>query len=167
MATTTGVDLTTKVYQVFIKTTPEAIWEAITNPDWTEKYGYAGRTEYSPDLRVGATFRNLASPEFQQAGMPAVVVDGTVLEVDRPRRLVQTWRFLWSEEIKAEGPTTLTYEIADQGNGICKLTLTHELGDAPLTTAQVNGEIEGAGGGWPYVLSDIKSLLETGKALHV
>jgi uncharacterized protein YndB with AHSA1/START domain len=167
MTTATGADAITKVYQVFIKTTPEAIWEAITNPDWTEKYGYSGRTEYSPDLRVGATFRNLASPEFQQAGMPEVVVDGTVLEADPPRRLVQTWRFLWSDEIKAEGPTTLTYEISDQGNGICKLTLTHVLENAPLTTAQIVGEIEGAGGGWPYVLSDIKSLLETGKALHV
>jgi len=166
MAATTGVDVVTKVYQVYIKATPESIWDAITKPEWTEKYGYSGRAEYTPDLSPGATFRSLASDEFQQAGMPEVVVDGTVLEADPPRRLVQTWRFLWNEEVRSEGPTTVTFELADQGNGITKLTLTHVLENAPVTTAQIAGEIEGAGGGWAYVLSDIKSLLETGHALH-
>jgi len=155
----------TKVYQIFIKATPEAIWDAITKPDWTEKYGYQGRSEY--DLRPGGPFRSVAREDMQAAGMPAVVVDGTVIEADPPRRLVQTWRFLWTDEIKAEGPTTLTYEIRDTGGGVSQLTLTHELENAPLTTAQISGEVPNAGGGWAYVLSDIKTLLETGTCLTV
>jgi uncharacterized protein YndB with AHSA1/START domain len=97
-------------------------------------------------------------------GMPAVVVDGEVIEADPPHKLVQTWRFLWDDEIKAEGPTKVTFEIAEH-EGISQLTVTHELDNAPLTAAQLAGEVEGAGGGWAYVLSDLKSLLETGKAM--
>jgi uncharacterized protein YndB with AHSA1/START domain len=155
---------TTQVYAVWIRATPEQIWEAITSPQWTEKYGYGGRAEY--DLRPGGTFRSTASEELQSYGMPPVVVDGEVIEVDPPRRLVQTWRFLWSDEIKAEGPTRLTYELTPGPEGVTKLTVTHELEHAPLTAAQLAGEIEGAGGGWSYVLSDLKTLLETGTTLE-
>jgi uncharacterized protein YndB with AHSA1/START domain len=155
---------TTEVYRVFIKATPEAIWEAITNPDWTERYGYGGRSEF--DLRPGGAYRATANEELQAMGMPAVVVDGEVVEADPPRKLVHTWRFLWSE-LAAEGPTRVTFEIGDSDNGVSSLTVTHELENAPQTAAQLAGEIEGAGGGWPYVLSDLKTLLETGKALEV
>jgi uncharacterized protein YndB with AHSA1/START domain len=155
----------TQVYRVFIKATPEAIWEAITNPDWTERYGYGGRSEF--DLRPGGAYRATANEELQAMGMPAVVVDGEVVEADPPRKLVHTWRFLWSEEVAAEGPTRVTFEIGDSGNGVSSLTVTHELENAPQTAAQLAGEIEGAGGGWAYVLSDLKTLLETGKALEV
>jgi len=165
MATSTKVDTVMKVYQVFIKATPDAIWAAITDPEWTQRYGYQGRSEY--DLRAGGSFRNVADEQQQAAGMPAVVVDGTVIEANPPHRLVQTWRFLWSEDVKAEGPTTLTYEIEDAGNGVSKLTVTHELENAPVTTAQISGEIPNAGGGWAYVLSDLKTLLETGSCLTV
>jgi uncharacterized protein YndB with AHSA1/START domain len=156
---------TTQVYRVFIKATPEAIWEAITDPSWTERYGYGGHTEV--DLRPGGAYRVTANEQLQAMGMPAVVIDGEVVEADPPRKLVHTWRFLWSEEIAAEGPTRVTYEIGDSGNGVSSLTVTHEFENAPQTAAQVGGEIEEAGGGWAYVLSDLKSLLETGKALEV
>jgi uncharacterized protein YndB with AHSA1/START domain len=156
---------TTQVYRVFIKATPEAIWEAITDPDWTERYGYGGRSAF--DLRPGGAYRATANEQLQAMGMPAVVVDGEVIEADPPRRLVHTWRFLWSDEIAAEGPTRVTFEIGYSGNGVSSLTATHELENAPQTAAQLAGEIEGAGGGWAYVLSDLKSLLETGKALEV
>ena len=98
-------------------------------------------------------------------GMPEVVVDGEVIEADPPRKLVQTWRFLWDEEIKAEGPTRVTFDIEEGEAGVCRLTVTHELENAPRTAAQLAGEIEGAGGGWPFVLSDLKTLLETGESL--
>jgi uncharacterized protein YndB with AHSA1/START domain len=156
---------TTQVYRVFIKASPQAIWEAITNPDWTERYGYGGRSEV--DLRPGGGYRATANEELQAMGMPAVVVDGEVIEADPPRKLVHTWRFVWSEEIAAEGPTRVTYDIDDAGNGVSSLTVTHELENAPQTAAQVGGQIEGAGGGWAYVLSDLKTLLETGEALEV
>ena len=155
---------TTQVYAVWIKATPEQIWQAITDPEWSEKYGYHGRNEY--ELRAGGSFRSTANEELQAMGMPAVVVDGQVIEADPPRRLVQTWRFLWSDEIKAEGPTRLTYELTPGPDGVTKLTLTHELENAPETAAQLAGEIPDAGGGWAYVLSDLKTLLETGRTLE-
>jgi uncharacterized protein YndB with AHSA1/START domain len=99
--------------------------------------------------------------------MPEEVVDGKVLEVDPPHRLVHTWRFLWSEDIAAEGPTPVAFDIKELGNGVSSLTVTHELENAPQTAAMTSGEDEGAGGGWAYILSDLKSLLETGNALEV
>jgi uncharacterized protein YndB with AHSA1/START domain len=154
---------TTQVYQVFIRATPEAIWDALTKPEWTQRYGYRGIRDY--DLRPGGRFRGLASEEFQAMGMPEVVVDGEVIEADPPRRLVHSWRFLYSDEVKAEGPTRITFEVSGGETGVCRLTVTHELENAPLTAAQSAGEIEGAGGGWPFVLSDLKTLLETGESL--
>ena len=156
---------TTQVYRVYIKATPEAIWDAITKPEWTERYGYNGRAEY--DLRRGGAYKATASEELQAMGMPEVLVDGEVIEADPPRKLVHSWRFLWSEEIAAEGPTRVTFEIAEFGGDVTKLTVTHELENAPQTAAQLAGEIEGAGGGWSYVLSDLKTLLETGEPLEV
>ncbi len=156
---------TTQMYRVFIKATPEAIWEAITNPEWSARYGYGGMNQY--ELRPGGRFIAKASPELLAVGMPEEVVDGQVIEADPPRRLVHTWRFLWSEEIAAEGPTQVAFDIKELGNGVCSLTVTHELENAPQTAEMLAGEIEGAGGGWAYVLSDLKSLLETGKALEV
>jgi uncharacterized protein YndB with AHSA1/START domain len=159
----TATTTITQVNEVYIRATAQAIWDAITQPDWTERYGYACRSDY--DLRPGGEFHSVAGPEMQAMGMPEQVVDGEVIESDPPRRLVQTWRFLWSDEIKAEGPKRLTYEITESIPGVCKLTITHELDNAPLTEEMVSGRIPNAGGGWAYVLSDLKSLLETGQAL--
>ena len=148
-----------QINRIYIRATPQAIWDAITQPDWTEKYGYGGRADF--DLRAGGAFRIVASAEMQQAGMPEVVVDGEVLEADPPNRLVQTWRAGWD----AEPATRLTYTIAEKGKGISCLTVTHELDGAPNTAAMVGGSVEGAGGGWAEVLSDLKTLLETGTSM--
>jgi uncharacterized protein YndB with AHSA1/START domain len=153
---------TTQVYRVFIDAKPQAVWDAITRPEWSQQYGYRSINHY--DLRPGGRYEGRATEEFQAMGMPAVVVDGEIIEVDPPRKLVHTWRFLWDDEIKAEGPTRVTFEI-EEVDGVSQLTVTHELENAPQTAAQLAGEIEGAGGGWAYVLSDLKSLLETGKAM--
>ena len=100
--------------------------------------------------------------------MPEVVVDGEVLEADPPRKLVQTWRFLWDEEIAAEGPTRVTFDIEEDDGGVTRLTVTHELENAPRTAAQLAGvgRIHEGGGGWSWILSDLKTLLETGAALE-
>ena len=153
----------TQVYRVFIKATPEAIWDAITKPEWSQRYGYQSINEY--DLRPGGAFRGHATEQMQSFGMPPTVVDGEVIEVDPPHRLVQTWRFLWSDEVKAEGPTRLTYDIAPGQGGVTSLTVTHEVVGGTETAAMLAGEVANAGGGWAYVLSDLKSLLETGSAL--
>ena len=98
-----------QVYRVWIRATAEAIWEAITSPEWSDRYGYGGTVEY--DLRPGGAYRTLASAEMKSFGAPDVVVDGEVLEADPPHRLVQTWRMLMDPDNEPEGFTTLTYEI--------------------------------------------------------
>jgi uncharacterized protein YndB with AHSA1/START domain len=158
--TATNTSVTTQVYRVYIKATPEAIWDAITKPEWTERYGYGGRVEF--DLRPGGAYRVIASAEMQASGMPEVAVDGEVVEADPPHKLVQTWRAGWA----TEPATRLTYEIEGQEGGISCLTVTHDLTGAPNTADMVGGAVEGAGGGWAEVLSDLKTLLETGHSLH-
>ena len=152
----------TQVYRIYIKASAQAIWDAITKPEWTERYGYTGLVDY--DLRPGGAYRALASEEFLAAGSPEVVVDGEVIEADPPRRLVQTWRMLMDEAMVAEGFTRLTYEIEPSRDDITKLTLIHELEGAPRLAHLLSGGMEdrGAGGGWSYVLSSLKTLLETG-----
>jgi uncharacterized protein YndB with AHSA1/START domain len=162
MTSMTETDVTTQVFQVFIKATPEAIWQAITDPEWNKKYGYPGHSEY--DLRPGGSFRGVSSPEMLAAGVPEVGVDGEVVEADPPYRLVQTWRFLFTPETEAEGFTRVTWETHEELNGITRLTVTHELEGAPQTALQVAGRapLEEGGGGWALILSDLKTLLETG-----
>lgn len=162
---TTSTTGTTQVHQVYIKATPQAIWDAVTKPEWTERYGYRGRAEYHPQVRAGASYRAIADEELQKLGMPEVVVTGEVIEADPPRKLVQTWQALWEP---VEGVTRLTYEIEEGDGGVTKLTVTHELEAAPEVAKQVGGEFEsqGAGGGWSQVLSDLKTLLETGEGLY-
>jgi len=171
MSTEADTMVTTQVYRVYIKTSPQAIWDAITDPGWTERYGYGGRSEY--DLRPGGAYRALASEAMKKAGAemgfptPDVVVDGEVIEANAPHKLVQTWRMLMDEGMAAEGFTRLTYEIAEGKGGVSKLTVTHELEGAPKLALLLSGGMEdvGAGGGWSWVLSDLKTLLETGARL--
>jgi len=151
---------TVQIQRVYIKASAQSVWDAITKPEFTERYGYGGRVEF--DLRPGGAFRAVANEEMQAAGMPEVVVDGEVVEADPPRKLVQTWRALWN----GEGFTRLTYDIDEREGGVTCLTVTHDLTGAPETAAMVGGSVEGAGGGWAEVLSDLKTLLETGKSLN-
>jgi uncharacterized protein YndB with AHSA1/START domain len=155
---------TTQIHRIYIQATPEAIWEAITSPEWSRKYGYGGSVDF--DLRTGGAFRVHASEEFLAAGSPEIVVDGEVIEADPPRKLVQTWRMLMDPELQSEGFTRLTYEIEPSQYGT-KLTVIHDLEGAPRLAALVDGKLEaqGAGGGWAWVLSDLKSVLETGHRL--
>jgi uncharacterized protein YndB with AHSA1/START domain len=154
------------VYRVYIKATPEAIWDAITKPEWTEKYGYGGLASY--DLRPGGRY-SVAPGAAMRAygGVPDVIVDGEVIEADPPRKLVQTFRMLMDPEMAEEGFTRLTHEIDVIQGGASRLTVIHELENAPKLAAVVAGEQEdqGAGGGWSWILSDLKSLLETGTPL--
>jgi len=165
MTTMTETTVTTQVYRVYIKATPQAIWDAITKPEWSQKYGYGGIVEY--DLRPGGKYRGLASESMRSSGAPEVAVDGEVVEVDPPHKLVQTWRMLMDDGMAAEGFTRLTHEIEPVGEGVTKLTLIHDLTGAPRLQLLLSGgmESEGAGGGWSWVLSDLKSLLETGSTL--
>jgi uncharacterized protein YndB with AHSA1/START domain len=167
MTTTTETAVTTQVHRVYINATPEAIWEAITSPEWTAKYGYHAISEY--DLKPGGKYRAVAPPEMQAMGMPEQLLDGEVIEADPPRKLVQTWHALWDEGVAAEQPTRVTWDIEEDDGGITRLTVTHELEGAPIHAEQVASEakLREGGGGWSWILSDLKTLLETGKSLEV
>jgi uncharacterized protein YndB with AHSA1/START domain len=164
MSTKIETGVTTQVSRVYIKASPKAISDAITNPEWNERYGYPGRSEY--DLRPGGAFRAVAPPDAVAMGMPEIVADGEVVEADPPRRLVQTWRFLY-EPLVSEGFSRLTWDIEEDDGGVTRLTVTHELEKAPMTAEQVASvaRIFEGGGGWTMILSDLKSLLETGSPM--
>jgi len=156
-----GTTSDTQVYRIYINAPAEKVWEAITTSEWTNQYGYGGDVEI--ELRPGGAYRNIADEEMRQAGMPEVVVSGEVIEADPPRLLKLSWDAAWIDE----PATTLTYEIAGFEGGPTCLTLTHEVADAPETAAQVagGGNPEQGGGGWPWVLSGLKTVLETGSRM--
>jgi uncharacterized protein YndB with AHSA1/START domain len=160
---------TTQVYKIWIKASREKIWAAIVDPEWNRRYGYAAPSYF--DLQPGGSFRStpnegmLAHAEQHGYPMPEVIADGEVLEADPPRLLVQTWRLMMDPTTAAEPFSTVTYLIEEVKSqpGTCKLTVTHDLAGAPATAAIVSGIDEpGAGGGWAWILSDLKSLVETG-----
>lgn len=124
---------------------------------------FALGSEY--DLRPGGAFRAIAPPDAQAMGMPEALADGEVVEVDPPRRLVQTWRFLF-DPLMAEGFTRITWDIEEDDGDVTRLTVTHELENAPNTAEQVasTARLHEGGGGWALILSDLKTLVETGSA---
>jgi uncharacterized protein YndB with AHSA1/START domain len=163
MTTKTETTVTTQVYALYIKASPATIWDALTRSELTEKYGYRGRVDY--ELRSGGTYRAYATADMLAYGAPEVVIEGEVVEADAPRKLVQTWHALFSPDIAAESFTRVTVELEETAEGVTKLSLAHDLEGAPTTAAIVGGAVPNMGGGWSYVLSDLKTLLETGKAL--
>jgi uncharacterized protein YndB with AHSA1/START domain len=163
--TTEPTPVVIQVYRVYIRATPEAIFEAITAPEWTVQYGYAPLVEY--ELRTGGTFRAYANEGMKAVGCPDVISDGEVVEVDPPRRLVQTWRMTMTPELANEAFTRVTYDIEPVRGGVTRLTVTHDVTGAPLWAGVMRGDAEsqGAGGGWNEILSGLKTLLETGHSL--
>jgi uncharacterized protein YndB with AHSA1/START domain len=144
---TTMTATTTQVYQLFIRATPEAIWEAITNPDFTEQYFHGVRAEFKDGRRFSTT----------QGG---VSWDEPIIEQEPPRRLVHEWVSYYDPEMAAEEPSRVTWEIEPRDDGMCLLTLVHDqLEGAPKTAESVSGT------GWMFVLSGLKTLVETGKPL--
>jgi uncharacterized protein YndB with AHSA1/START domain len=162
----------TQIHRVYIVAEPERIWQAITDPEWNGRYGYGAPGNF--ELRPGGAYRSYATEEMKRASAemgwpcPDVIVDGEVVEVDPPRRLVQTWRMLMDPTAAAEGFSRLTWEIEGPGqDGVCRLTVTHELEGMPNLFAMTSGDNafgEMGGGGWPWILSDLKTFLETGAA---
>jgi uncharacterized protein YndB with AHSA1/START domain len=137
---------TTQVYSVFIKATPEQIWEAITTPEFTERYFHGVRME----IRDGRRWSTLRELEW----------DEEVLEVDPPHRLVHAWTSGYDDELAAEEPSRVTWTIEPQDGGATLLTVVHDrLEGAPKTALSVFGV------GWMFVLSNLKTLLETGETL--
>jgi uncharacterized protein YndB with AHSA1/START domain len=152
------------IHQIYIKAEPGAIWDAITSPEWNGRYGYRGVSHY--ELKPGGKFRCMANEQMRSFGLPEVIVDGEVVEVKPPNKLVQTYRFLFSDANKSEGFSRLTFEIEKTPGGFCRLTVTHDTTGMPLMTHATQSNFsEDGGGGWDWILSDIKTLLETGKTM--
>jgi uncharacterized protein YndB with AHSA1/START domain len=142
---TTMTAQTTQVYSIVIKATPEQVWDAITKPEFTQRYFFGARIE----VRDGRRFSAIGDTEW----------DEEVLEADPPRRLVHQWISAYDPEMAAEEPSRLTWELEPQDGGVTKLTVVHDqLEGAPKTAA-------GVAGGWMFVLSGLKTLLETGEPL--
>jgi uncharacterized protein YndB with AHSA1/START domain len=162
---TPDIGIATQVYRVFIRATPQKIWDAITTPEWTERFGYGLREEY--ELRPGGKYRGRATKEMLAMNFPEVVVDGEVIEADPPRKLVVTWRMAMDPSMAKEGFTRLTYEIVEGRDGVSRLSVIHDLTGTPGHAAMVAGDQQGpgAGGGWLWILSDLKSLLESGSPM--
>jgi uncharacterized protein YndB with AHSA1/START domain len=137
----------TAVFEIYIKATPERIWEAITDPVQRAKYSFGVQTH--SDWTTGSSYRG---------GVPGVVdiAEGENLVVDPPRLLVQSFNALWSDEVKAQGTTRVTWEIEPVGDS-CRLTVVHD-----RLPESANAELYG---GWPMILSGLKTLLETGEQL--
>ena len=141
-----------KVYEIYIKTTPERLWHAITDPELRRKYNFGVRVE--SDFKRGSKYEGLAGGTTISPGMS--ILEGENLEVDPPRRLVQSFRALWSDDVKSEGTSRVTWEIEPVGDS-CRLTVTHD-----QLREGANSELYG---GWPMILSGLKTLLETGEHL--
>ncbi|MEJ7628489.1 MAG: SRPBCC domain-containing protein [Nocardioidaceae bacterium] len=137
-----------KVFEIYIRTTPERLWEAITDPDIRSKYQFGSRI--SSDWTTGSRF------EVSHPGAEGLLGEGDNLEVDPPHRLVQTMVALWGEDVKSEGTSRVTWEIEPVGDS-CRLTVTHD--------QLREGANEQLYGGWPMILSGLKTWLETGELL--
>lgn len=136
-----------RVFEIYIKTSPERLWQAITDPEQRAMYsfGVATHSEWTP----GSSYRSSA---------PGIdIAEGENVEVDPPHRLVQTFTALWSDEVRAAGVSRVTWEIEPVGDDSCRLRVSHD-----RLPEGANPELYG---GWPMILSGLKTLLETGERL--
>jgi uncharacterized protein YndB with AHSA1/START domain/DNA-binding transcriptional ArsR family regulator len=135
-----------KVFEIYIKTTPERLWHAITDTEMRRKYNFGAVVKSK--WTKGSTYEGF--------GGDAKILEGENLEVDPPRKLVQNFRALWGEDVKSEGTSRVTWEIMQVADS-CRLTVTHD-----QLREGANSQLYG---GWPMILSGIKTLLETGETL--
>ena len=138
-----------KVFEIYIRTTPERLWEAITDAEIRSKYQFGNRQV--SDWTQGSRY------EMTNPKAPGLLGEGENLEVDPPRRLVQTMVALWGEDVRAEGTSRVTWDIEPVGDDSCRLTVTHD-----QLREGANSQLYG---GWPMILSGLKTWLETGEIL--
>jgi uncharacterized protein YndB with AHSA1/START domain len=138
-----------KVFEIYIRTTPERLWEAITDGEIRSKYNFGARVD--SDWTPGSTY------ELRHPAMTEPLGEGEVLEADPPRRLVHTMVALWGDDVKSEGASRVTWEIQPVGEDSCQLTVTHD-----QLREGANAQIYG---GWPMILSGLKTWLESGELL--
>ncbi len=138
------------VYATYIRTTPEKLWQALIDPEFTRRY-WCG-TQHESEWKLGASWR-IMIPDGRVAD------SGEVVEFVPQKKLILKWRNEFKPELKAEGYSRLTYELETVGTSV-KLTIVHEI-DVPDSKL-----IQAVSGGWPHILASLKSLLETGQPLE-
>ena len=137
------------VYVTYIYSTPQKVWDAITKPEFAKRYWFHYNVS---DWKKGSRWEHQHGDDSGK-----IMIDGTVLETDPPRKLVITW----TRPDKSKEPSRVIFDIADDDSGLVRLTVTHDqLEQDPAMAASVSG-------GWPKVLSNLKSLLETGKTENI
>lgn len=137
-----------KIFEIYIRTSPTLLWQAITDPEVRARYQFGARVE--SDWTSGSSY------QVTHEGAPGPLVEGENLEIDPPRRLVQSYHAVWGQDIAAEGTSRVTWEIEPVGDS-CRLTVTHD---------QLREDAdEHLYGGWPMILSGLKTWLETGQEL--
>lgn len=146
---------------IHIEAPREQVWAALTDPDLTERIGSGGRVEVV--LEPGGPYWAHTTDAMKRRGLGDVAVTGSVVAVDPPRLLTLDWRATWHDEPASR----VTWQIDEGPAGVSRVTLTHELPESPLTAVDVagTGEGEAGGGGWPWELSSLKTLLETGRPM--
>ena len=137
-----------KIFEIYIRTTPERLWEAITDPQIRAKYNFGAGV--SSDWKLGSRL------EMATLDGSFVLGEGEVLEADPPRRLVHTMTALWGDDVKAEGASRVTWDIEPVADS-CRLTVTHD-----QLREGANDQLYG---GWPMIISGLKTWLETGELL--
>lgn len=137
-----------KAFEIYIRTSPERLWQAITDPEVRARYQFGARIE--SDWTSGSHY------QVTHAGSPGPLIEGDNLEIEPPRRLVQSYRAVWGPDVAAQGTSRVTWEIEGVGDS-CRLTVTHD---------QLHeGADDQLYGGWPMILSGLKTWLETGQTL--
>jgi uncharacterized protein YndB with AHSA1/START domain/biotin operon repressor len=138
-----------KIFEIYIRTTPELLWDAITDEEIRSKYNFGARI--SSDWTPGSRY------EMGRPGAPGCLAEGTIVDIDPPRRLVHTMTALWGDDVKSEGESRVTWEIQPIGEDSCRLTVIHD-----QLREGANDQIFG---GWPMILSGLKTWLESGQLL--
>lgn len=140
-----------QVYQIVIRTSPDRLWQALTDPAFTRRFPFY--------MAIASSFSIGDPVRWVDDATGRAVVEGVILESDPPRRLVHTWVIRYNDTY-AQETSRVTWQIEARGSDLCQLTLTHDVTDAPLTAPHVTN-------GWPLILSGIKTLLETGEPLVI
>ena len=145
-----STDRPSHISQIYIRATPAEVWRAITESEFTLQYYYGSTVE--SEWGAGDTYR------YAIAGNDAIL--GVIVEADPPRRLVQTFDARWDEDVARDAPSRLTWEIEEVTPGVCKVTTIHDA--FPSRTAT----FEQVAGGMTFILSGLKSVLETGRPME-
>lgn len=151
-----------QIFSIYIDAPAERIWAAITTSEFTNRWGYGGDVDF--DLTPGGAYVNHTTEEMKQMGLGDVAVSGEVIAADPPKRLELTWSPGWQPEA---APTRLIWELIEYPSGLTEVKLTHDVTAAPELASDLAGGNDPAqgGGGWPWCLSGLKTLLETGQPM--